>query len=1507
MKTKLGLDIGSNSIGWALVRQERDFTEGEILGMGSRIIPMSQDILGEFGKGNSVSQTAERTFYRSTRRLRERHLLRRERLHRVLNILGFLPEHYVSEIDFEKRLGQFRKDCEPKIAYNAKGFLFKDSFNEMVEDFKKIHPDMDLDKKKIPYDWTIYYLRKKALTRIIEREELAWLILHFNQKRGYYQQRGEEEEENSNKKIEFHSLQVIDVKEEEVRKGKAERWYSLELENGWIYRRSSKNTLFDWKYKVMDFVVTTDLNEDGTEKIDKEGNVKRSFRAPKEDDWTLIKKKTEQEIERSDKTVGAYIYDSILTNPRQKVRGKLIRTIERQLYKDELLSILKAQSEFHPELKDEGLFELAIWELYRNNPAHQRNLENKGFIHLFVNDIIFYHRPLKSKKSTIGRCSLEYRKYINSEGVEKIDYLRGIPKSHPLFQEFRLWQWVSNLKIYTKDGDKDVTGLFLKREEDIVALFDHLNERQEIDQNQLLKYFKVNSKKYRWNFVVDKKYPCNSTGSMIKSRLAKVKGITNDFLTPEKERQLWHLIFSVTDKKEYERALLTFAKKNELDEQSFTANFRKFPPFKSEYGSFSEKAIKRLLPLMRHGKYWKWDNIDPNTQKRIENILNGEVDFEIKERVREFSKSFRTESDFKGLPLWLASYVVYDRHAEGVNIDRWNSIDDLEKYIQEFKQHSLRNPIVEQVVVETLRVVKDIWAQYGNGKAGFFDEIHVELGRDMKNTAESRKRITNKITENENTNLRIKAFLAELVNDPNVQNVRPYSPMQQEILKIYEDGVINSGIEIPEEMEKISKLSQPSSSQFQRYKLWLEQKYRSPYTGAIIPLNKLFTPEFEIEHVIPQSRYFDDGFNNKVICEAAVNKLKDHQLGLEFIKNHHGQIVDTGFGKSVKIFDEESYKEFVSENYVNSLAKKNKLLLEEIPDKMIERQLNDTRFISKFVTSVLSNIVRSEDKDDGVNSKNVIPVTGAITSRLKNDWGLNDVWNELILPRFERMNTITNSNNFTSWNERHQKYLPTIPVDLSKGFSKKRIDHRHHALDALVVACTTRDHVNLLNNKHAKSTERFDLNRKLRNYRRVEITDRKSGELKAKEVPAEFKKPWPTLTSDAKHSLERVVVSFKQNLRVINKTTNKYQKIVSKNGTAVKALIPQTSGDSWAIRKSLHKDTVYGSVKLKKTKNVALSIALDQVNDIVDKGLKKYIKSLHNGGFDKKKLIAHFKENDFKWNDIDVARPEIFYWEVDQNGNGLNVASRVLLDTSFNEKRIKSITDTGIQKILINHLKSYEGRSEKPEELAFAPEGIEEMNKNIVRLNNGKFHQPIYKVRTYEPQGSKFQVGNSGNKDKKFVEAAKGTNLFFAVYQNEDGKRKYDTIPLNEVIEHQKWRASLNAEEQKKVPMIPLKPELGEFLFHLSPNDLVYVSKDGENATMVDLRGTNFKNKIYRVVSFTGNRAFFVQHRVASSIVNKQEFSSLNKMERCIDGIMIKECCQKIRVDRVGNIFAATA
>lgn len=1534
MKRTLGLDLGTNSIGWAVVG-ETD-TKKEILGLGSRIIPMSQDILGNFNRGVSVSQTANRTGYRGSRRLRERHLLRRERLHRVLNILGFLPEHYAKSIDFERRLGKFHEESEPKLAWkknnqNSFEFIFNSSFLEMVYEFKSKRPDLfTLNEKgierKIPYDWTIYYLRKKALSYKIEKEEIAWLILNFNQKRGYYQLREEEDEEKSNKLVEFHSLKVIDVTADEPQKGKPDIWYNMILENGWVYRRSSKTPLYNWKDNTKDFIVTTDLNDDGTIKTDKEGIEKRSFRAPSDGDWTLIKKKTEFDIDNSEKFVGCYIYDTLLQNPLQKINGKLVRTIERKYYKEELKAILDKQKEYHPELQSSDLYIACLKELYQNNEPHRNNLLNKGFTHLFLNDIIFYQRPLKSKKSLISNCNFEYHTYKDPiTGEQKKDYLKCIAKSHPLFQELRIWKFVKDLRIYerekTVDGqlkmDIDVTSEFVKTEEDLVLLFDWLNDRKEIKQEVLLSsYFKVKKRRgeeklpYRWNYVEDKVYPCNETYAQIFNRLSKVNSAPEGFLTKETELALWHILYSIDDKIEIEKALNSFALKNSLG-SDFVDAFIKFPPFPKEYGSYSAKATKKLLSIMRCGKYWVPGQIDSNTMKRIDKILTGEFDDNIGDRVREKAIQLKEVSHFKGLPEWLARYVVYDRHSESNDLSKWETPQDIEWFLNPknsdgFNQHSLRNPIVEQVITETLRTIKDIWEQYGS-----FAEIHIELGREMKNPANKRKDISEQILLNENTNLRIKALLAELANHKDIENVRPFSPNQQEILKIYEEGVLNSRIEIPEEIIKISKTSQPTKSDLIKYKLWLEQKYRSPYTGEMIPLAKLFTPAYEIEHIIPQARYFDDSLSNKIICEAEVNHEKRNLLGYEFIRENEGKIIELSFNKSTKIFSIQEYENFVKEHYAKSRGKMKKLLMAEIPDDFIERQLNDSRYISKVVKGLLSNIVREDEEIDAI-SKNVITCTGSITSTLKNDWGLNDVWNRILTPRFERMNNLTNSNLFGNWKNQDGKriFQTSMPLDLQKGFQKKRIDHRHHAMDALVIACATRSHVNYLNNESAKKSSkesRYDLKTKLCFKNKTDDNGNYSWQ---------FYKPWDSFTQDTQAALENIVVSFKQNLRVINKSTNKYEHY--DNGK--KVLSSQIKGDNWAIRKPMHKETFAGIVNIRLKRTVSLSLAIDHWETLVNKSLKTKIKQLINEGLEKNKILKFFVNQDYKWMGKDISKVELYYFSSDKESDVL-VASRVCLDETFDSKKIDSITDTGISLILINHLNKYndniDGKTIERPDLAFSPEGIEEMNKNIHSLNNNKFHKPIRKVRTFEPKGNKFNVGIRGNKKDKFVEAASGTNLYFAIYEDNNGKRNYQTIPLNIVIERLKNGINPVAE------LINTDINNSHTLkFYLNPNDLVYIPTVDQIENNYPLSPDDIdRSRIYRFVDSSGTTANFVPASVATTILdmNKKEQqkaglnfpiqneigigSAQSKNQKATTGEMIKEICIKLKIDRLGNVL----
>ena len=1544
MKQKiLGLDLGTNSIGWAVVNAEntdKGLKPVSILQAGSRIIPMDAKEMSDFENGRSISQTHERTQARGTRRLYERRALRRERLNRVLSLMGFLPEHYAKHLN---RYGQLIKGHEPKLAWcpdedGRVQFLFHSSFNEMLEEFYAVHPEFRDGHKKIPYDWTVYYLRKKALTQAISKEELAWLLMVFNQKRGYEKVRGHDEELQEDKHQEYLVLKVVDV--ENVGKNQ----HKITLENGWEYV-SKEKFAYKWKGLTKEFIVTTTVDEAGEPVLDKEGNTKRTFRAPDENDWGLLKIKTEKQIAESGKTTGEFIYDTLINELDTKVLGRLVRVVERELYKGELIQILNTQKQFITELQDATLFASCVEALYPNNPTHRDMLLKQDLVYLFVEDILFYQRPLKSKKSSINECPYEYVK-IKKNGKEVISYHKCITKSHPMYEEYRAWDFLSNLHIYNGAQMQDVTAEYVK---DKAALVKWLLNRVEITQEALLKHLveakqklslsKVNAKTVKleideqqlsWNYPADKTLPMGSvTSRLMKIMLGHISSPKNvdkealsDLLYAQYLEPLWHIMYSISIPKELELALKRFVRRATRAEipisfdEEMVEKLKKVKAFEKQYGAYSHRALKKLLMLMRCGEFWTLDKIDRSVSEkdrkweiqvlnRVEKIMTGEEDANVSNWVREKCKEMHELSDFQGLPKWLAEGIIYDQG----NKEKWNTPEDIDRYIQHFRLHSLNNPVVEKVVLETLRVVRDIWKKHGS-----IDEIHVELGRDLKNPAEKRAAMQQQMQENEQAMLRAKYLLQEmkkpeLAGELELEFVKENSPSHLERFRIYESNVIDQAIlnKDSEYLEKHKKTSDaiksgnkdkwPSTEDVKKYLLWMKQKYRSPYTGNIIPLGKLFTDAYQRDHIIPQSRYFDDSMSNKVICEAEVNLLKGNMLGLEFIKKYGGTLVTLNGGKKVWIKKEEEYRSLISECFEKDKRKKEILLLEDIPETFIARQLNDSRYISKLVKKLLSNIVREYnvetnelEKED--TSKHVIVCTGKTTDYLKQDWEANDVWNRIILPRFERMNELYQTNEFTAQTDEGHT-IPSMPLDNQKSFSKKRIDHRHHAMDAIVIACTTRNHVSLLSNEASlpeNTQTRIVLSKVLREVKHYKD---KEGKPQKKKV---FIKPWPTFTQDMETALNDIVVSFKQNLRVVNNSTNYTTK---RNAKGEKETNVQKN--NLVVRKSLHKASIHGLVNLQMIKKVKLQVAITNPDRIVEKDLREKIKSLLAENLNEKQIRTYFKEHQDVWHEVDLNRIAVLYYTNETPDRYF--AKREKLGSSFNAASIDKITDSGIREILRRHLALC---SNKPEE-AFSPEGIERMNQNILALNNGKPHKPIYSVRKYESSNKKFTIGQTGVKTRQYVEAADGTCLYFAIYRhivNGEEKRYCYTIPLQVVMECQqkngkKWKNELDLWIRANHHI----ENATELYAMLSPGDLVYMPTREEVATGV--LSWN-KNNIYKVVSFKEAYCYFVPHYVASPLINKCEYTTDNKTPR--EGLirptdrMIKDYCIPLKINRLGEI-----
>ena len=1491
MKKIIGLDLGTNSIGWAVINANDEGKYLSIEKANSRIIPMTADQMGKYESGNTESPTAERTSLRGDRRLIERFLLRRERMLRVLSHIDFLPTHYSSQID---RYGKFIDGSEPKLAWTKDNegksqFLFINSYNEMLEDFKKNSPGF-AENYHLSHDWTLYYLRKKSLSQKISKYELSWVLLSFLQKRGYNPTVGlddEPEEIQKNFNEYFFKGKITSI----INTGKnykQNKIFIVELENG-LKGKIFKKEMPDWIGQTKDIIVKESLNKQGIKRFDEELGIDDiTFTVPTEDEWdkkwALVKKRTENELESSKKTIGSYIYDSLLHNPSQKIIGKLVRVVDRDFYYREIHAILQEQKKYHKELNDRSIYKECIELLYPSNIDYRNSISTRDMEYLIADNIILYQRPLKTKKSLIANC--QYEKIIGKDG--KPYGVKCISRTHPLFEEFRVWQWISNLRIYKRQDivngkleiDNDITNeIFSLTEWD--SFFEWLCDKAEINMEECLSYpgFKLTKNKkdkyttnYRWNYVEDKPYTCFPFKSKLLSNLNKV-GVQN--LNEKQIDNLWQIYYSISSKNELSKALLTFCQKNypNINSEDFKEIMIKMPAFPKEYGSYSQKAIKKLLPLMRCGKYWNENDIDTATKERIQKLIDGEFDENIKTKIRD-KVSFIKIEEYQGLPVWAACYVVYNRHSEAGDNTKWKTPSDIDKYISEFRHNSLNNPIVEQVVLETLKTVKDIWTTYGKP-----NEIHIELGRELKKTAKERENLTKQNAVNEQTNLRIKAMLLEFFNPEfKIENVRPYSPSQQELFRIYEDGALNSGTEIPDYInDTIKKYAQadkskwPSTQEVLRYKCWLEQKYLSPYTGRAIPLGKLFTEEYQIEHVIPKARYFDDSFNNKVICEASVNALKDCMLGYEFISHCHGRKLENG----IEILSVEKYEKFVKEHYSSNPYKMKNMLLEDIPDSFISRQMNDSRYISKLMLYLLSNIVR-EDDEDSVVSKNVISVTGSVTNRLKSDWGLNDVWNSILLPRFERMNQLDQDNKYTAISKEGH-LIPQVPLGMK--IEKKRLDHRHHAMDAIIIACATRNHVNLISNEAAKSPIRTDLQLKLRKNEIAIIDGKKRNNF------LEFYKPWDTFTQDVKKELGQAIVSFKQTNRVLTKTSNYYQKFVKQeDGSLKKKPIPQTQGEMLSVRQSLHKDSVFGHVNLRRIKEVNLKEAIKRPNDIVDKEVRLAIIDLLSKNNNIKSIISFFEQDKEVWADFNEKRVPIYYYTDEDKKPAY--AIRTSINTSFTEDFIKEhVTDLGIQRILLAHLSKHDN---KPD-IAFSPEGIEDMNRNIVELNGGVPHMPIYKVRKYE-QGSKFAIGQKGNKSKKFVEGNKGSNLYFAIYTNEKGERDYDTISLNDVVSRLK----------KKESPVPDKMDDKQLLFYLKVGDLVYLPKEGE---INNINWNNIdKERVYKFVSSDKKQSFFLPERVASVITNKMEFGAINKLQRAISDEIIQSRCVPFHINRLGII-----
>jgi CRISPR-associated endonuclease Csn1 len=1443
MKKILGLDIGTNSIGWALIENDIKEQTGKIIGIGSRIVPM-EGREKDFEAGTAESKAAERRQARGARRLLQRYKLRRQRLIKALAQLGWFPESF--PLNF-KELEKFNINSfipyEPSTIDEAKNIL--GYVNKKGE-------------KTLLNDWIIYYLRTKALTQQIGLQELGRIIYHFNQRRGFKSSRKENKVQDDSEEVKYpkreKGIEIVTIISvtESSEKSKYGKVFEVKYKTAEGYPftgttiRKSKP---DWESKQIELEITQIISKDLSSRFE--------LRLPDRTDWEKMKIALEKDMNESGLHPGQYHLTHIIANRNYRIKERII---DRNFYQQELKAIWETQSRFYPSLNNTDKLPLIIALLYPHNESKQKELNEKGLYNLIANDIIYYQRDLKSQKHLIADCRYERKNYRDKSGKQQA--FKVISKSHPSFQEFRIWQDIHNLKIIQLEQknekgkmvfDIDVSGHFLT-DENKEKLFKLFDSRTSITQAAILKALSTKEnplidKTHRMNYPEEKEFKGNETKALFRKVFKRHdyteqgESLLND---SKKIDLLWHILYSLNDEKYIANAV----KNNFGFEDDMAKHFAKLPEFKSEYASFSQKAINKLLPLLRCGNCWKVEAIDKITIGRIEKIITGEFDENINEKTRQeiAKRNFKAVEDFKGLPLFLTSYVVYGRHSERENEEKYEQPED----VNILERGELRNPIVEQISNETLQVVKDIWKQFGRP-----DEIHIELARDLKKNNEERQEITRQNTKNEADRKRITAILKEL------SNTNPGSIGDIERLRLWEE---TGNEQAYETSIKFSK--EPTKAEIEKYKLWGEQNHISPYTGKVIPLSLLFTSAYQIEHIIPRSRFFDDSFGNKTICEAAVNSFKDNSTAMQLINEYGGRELEH-HGTKFRLLNPDEYIQHIDRTFRGK--KKRAFKSETIPEGFIERQLNDTRYIGRKLNELLYPVA----------TDSVIFTSGSITSDLKEKWGLHRVWKNLLQPRFERLEKITGEKLISFDNE-------TNNIHFKKDY--KRIDHRHHALDALIIAATSRSHIQYLNTLNAQNNS-------------ADEKQKYSYLVKAK--VREFILPWQTFTKDAREALEQIIVSHKNRIRLITKGFNVITKYVQdEKGKWLKKAIKQAKGQLLSVRKSMFKEPLGKILIAEYKKDVDIKKAIKHQLDFTQKHngvwksqhlrvalseLRKRIDTIiKNCEFDEKTVLKFLTANpltDKEYNPI--TKIDLLYFAEYS-------AKRRTINKDFKESTLESIPYSNhlpIAKTIKEHLKEYGAD-------AFTGEGLEVLGKKV-----GK---PVTKITTYEAIGSKMDFKG------KLVEADKGSNLYFVIYENIETCERIinekSSIPILEAIE-------------RKANGLPVADEMSGYRsIVLSPNDLVYVpdEEDLERIKAKHANPINWENKkrignrIYKVMSFSGPDCLFLPHYVSSLImpydskIKKGEFGSLNKTEKTIDSTStIKRLCVKIKIDRLGNIKPA--
>lgn len=705
-------------------------------------------------------------------------------------------------------------------------------------------------------------------------------------------------------------------------------------------------------------------------------------------------------------------------------------------------------------------------------------------------------------------------------------------------------------------------------------------------------------------------------------------------------------------------------------------------------------------------------------------------------------------------------------------------------------------------------------------KHGKPDEIRVELARELKQSKEERNDTDKAMSKRQRENENITKRLAEYGLKATRNNIIKW--------RLYE--------EINNEEKKLNAVC--------------------IYCGQPISLTEAIKGnDVDIEHIIPKSKLFDDSQSNKTLAHRHCNKNKNDLTAYDFMKS-----------KPTEVF--EAYIERVNSlyaNYVINKSKRDKLLMPEdkIPDNFIDRQLRESQYIARKAREILQTICY-----------NVWATSGTVTAELRHLWGWDEITMNLQFEKYKQLGLTE----IVEWESEHGKNKHRKEV--ISGWTK-RDDHRHHAIDALTIACTKQGYIQRFNTLSAEKT-REDMKNAVEE-RSVVFNEKRS--LLEKYIISEQ----PIEVAKVEDAVANILISFKSGKKVAVVGTRKTGKRGNKKVVQAGIIVP---------RGSLHEDGVYGSIKQynKDTKTNQISFQ----NHIV----KKYKLGVGAQGF-----LFNGKETYEKKEKLNKKTGELSLMFVDKIQNVL-----------------ESIVDKGIRKAILKRLNiGFPDGSDYKANPKKALENLKDLENNPIYLDkNGK--SPIKSVRCFTGLSAVVPVKkDEEGKDIGFVKP--GNNHHIAIYTDNDGKKIEHVCTFWHAVERKKYGIPVivkNAAEVwdkiqlqpegtypesflEKLPDVQLKLELS-----LQQNEMFVLGMANEDIqTAIETEDyKTISDKLYRVqkmsiIPSSGQLDITFRHHLETQLTDDTNAKS---SKRFIKAQSINSLFglnpYKVKVDRLGYILS---